>query len=50
MNFEERKEKANFHHELISLLTKNTNNDEDFFKRLLWALERISLELSRFEE
>jgi len=49
MNKEERIEKSKFNYELVNLLTEK-NNDEDFYKRLLWALERISLELTRFTE
>lgn len=50
MTLEERKEKSQFHHNLVELLTRDVKNDDELFNRLLWALERISLELSRFEE
>ena len=46
----ERKEKQELHKKLIDLLLENTNDDTDFFNRLLYGLQIISHELNRFEE
>lgn len=46
----DRKTKAVLHKELINLLLKDTQNDDDFFSRLLYALQIISNELNRFDE
>lgn len=46
----DRKNKAVLHKELIDLLLKDTQNDDDFFSRLLYALQIISNELNRFDE
>ena len=46
MTAKERKEKANFHLELIDLITKNTETDDDFFRRLIWANEMIAMALN----
>lgn len=43
-----RQEKAILHHELITLLSKDAENDDDFFNRLLYSLEIISKELSYY--
>jgi len=44
------KEKSVMHKELIDLLVKNIKNDEEYFSRLLYALQIISSELNYFEE
>lgn len=46
----DRKTKAVLHKELIDLLLKDTQNDDEFFSRLLYALQVISNELNRFDE
>lgn len=46
----DRKAKSIMHMELIDLLIKDTQTDDEFFNRLLYALQIISTELSRFEE
>lgn len=46
----DRKAKSVMHKELIDLLLKDTQDDDDFFSRLLYALQIISNELSRFDE
>lgn len=46
----DRKAKTFLHKELIDLLLKDTQNDDEFFSRLLYALQIISNELSRFDE
>ena len=46
----DKKVKSIIHKELIDLLAKNTQNDDDFFSRLLYALQIISNELSRFDK
>ena len=46
----DRKAKSIMHKELIDLLVKNTQNDNEFFSRLLYALQIISNELNRFDE
>lgn len=46
----DRKAKSIMHKELIDLLVKDTQNDDEFFSRLLYALQIISNELSRFDE
>ena len=46
----DRKAKSVMHKELIDLLLKDTQNDDDFFSRLLYALQIISDELNRFDE
>lgn len=43
-------EKTIFRNRLIELLTENTTTDKEFFMRLLWALEQVSIELGRFED
>ena len=43
-------EKSIMHKELIDLLVKNIKNDEEYFSRLLYALQIISSELNYFEE
>ena len=43
----DRRAKAVLHEELIELLTKDTEDDDEFFCRLLYALQIISNELSR---
>lgn len=45
----DRKTKSIIHKELIDLLLKDTQNDDDFFNKLLYALQVISNELNRFE-
>ena len=45
----DRKAKAILHKELIDLLLKDTQDDDDFFDRLLYALQIISNELNRFD-
>ncbi len=45
----DRKTKAILHKELMDLLLKDIQNDNDFFNRLLYALQIISNELNRFE-
>lgn len=45
-----RKTKAILHKELIDLLVKDNPNDDEFFSRLIYALQIISNELSRFDE
>lgn len=45
----DKKTKAILHHELIDLLLKDTQNDDDFFSRLVYALKIISDELNRFD-
>lgn len=45
----DRKGKSIMHKELIDLLTKDTQTDDDFFNRLLYALQIISVELSEFD-
>lgn len=46
----DRKTKSIMHKELIDLLVKDTQNDDEFFSRLLYALQIISNELNRFDE
>lgn len=46
----DRKAKSVMHKELIDLLLKDTQNDDEFFSRLLYALQIVSNELSRFDE
>lgn len=46
----DRKAKSIMHKELIDLLLKDTQNDDDFFSRLLYALQIISNELNRFDK
>lgn len=46
----DRKAKAFLHKELIDLLLKDVQNDNEFFSRLLYALQIISNELNRFDE
>jgi hypothetical protein len=46
----DRKAKSVMHKELIDLLLKDTENDDDFFSRLLYALQVVSNELNRFDE
>ena len=46
----DRKAKTFLHKELIDLLLKDTQNDDEFFSKLLYALQIISNELSRFDE
>lgn len=46
----DRKAKSIMHKELIDLLVKDTQNDDEFFSRLLYALQIISDELNRFDE
>ena len=46
----DRKEKSIMHKELIDLLVNNAKNDEEYFNRLLYALQIISTELNYFEE
>lgn len=45
----DRKTKVVLHKELIALLVKDNPNDDEFFNRLVYALQIISNELSRFE-
>lgn len=45
----DRKAKSILHYELIDLLLKDTQTDDDFFSRLLYALQIISTELNRFD-
>lgn len=45
-----RQVKSTMHKELMDLLTKDTQNDDEFFSRLLYALQIISNELNRFDE
>ena len=45
----ERKDRAELHYNLVKILTDNIENDNQYFKRLLWALEIISNALSKFE-
>lgn len=45
-----RKTKSVMHKELIDLLVKDTQNDDEFFSKLLYALQIISNELNRFDE
>lgn len=47
MTLEMRKERALLHSELTELLTK-CDNDAQYFRRLTWALEFISNNISRF--
>lgn len=44
-----RKTKAILHNELIDLLLKDAQNDDEFFSRLVYALKVISDELNRFD-
>ena len=46
----DRKAKAIMHKKLIDLLLEDTQNDDDFFSRLLYALQIISNELNHFDE
>ncbi len=46
----DRKTKSIMHKELIDLLVKDTQNDDEFFSRLLYALQIVSNELNRFDE
>jgi hypothetical protein len=48
MKTQDRKEKSIFHNELTKLLTDNVKDDDEFFKRLIWANEIIANEISRF--
>lgn len=49
MDAKERKKKAEFHHQLIELLTAEPY-DEEFYNKLLWGLEIIAIELNKFEK
>lgn len=49
MTFEMRKERAQLHHDLTILLTK-CDNDTQYFRRLTWALEFISNNITRFDD
>ena len=42
------KAKLTMHMELIDLLLKDVQSDDEFFYRLLYALQTISDELNRF--
>lgn len=46
----DRKVKSVMHKELIDLLVKDAQNDDEFFSRLLYALQIISNELIEFDE
>lgn len=46
----DRKTKAILHKELIDLLLKDTQNDDEFFSKLLYTLQIISNELNKFDE
>ncbi len=46
----DRKAKASLHKELIDLLLKDTQSDDEFFSRLLYALQIVSNELNKFDE
>lgn len=51
MTKEERKTKNEFIYKLSELLCDNdSDNDEQFFKKLLWANNYISNALARFED
>ena len=51
MTKEERKTKSEFIYKLSELLCGNDlDNDEQFFKKLLWANNYISNALARFED
>ena len=51
MTKEERKTKNEFIYKLSELLCSNdSDNDEQFFKKLLWANSYISNALARFED
>ena len=42
-----RKQKADFTNNLVKLLT-DCENDTEFYNRLVWTLEKVSNEISRF--
>ena len=42
-----RKQKADFINNLVKLLT-SCKNDNEFYNRLVWTLEKVSNEISRF--
>jgi hypothetical protein len=46
----DRKAKAVMRKELIDLLLKDVKSDDEFFSRLLYALQVISNELNGFDE
>lgn len=46
----DRKAKSIMHKELIDLLVKDIQDDDEFFSKLLYALQIISDELSRFDK
>jgi hypothetical protein len=50
MTKEERKIKNKFIYDLSNLLCNDADNDEQFFKKLLWANTYISNALTRFED
>ena len=50
MTSEERKIKNEFICNLINLLTNDNNNDDMYFKKLLWANEEIAFCLLSFEK
>lgn len=47
MTQEKRIASAEFDSKLVKLLTE-CKNDDEMYERLCWALQRITLELSRF--
>ena len=49
MDMNERKEKAKVHYDLIHLLAQ-CGTDEEFYQRLLWALEIITRELVNWKD
>lgn len=50
MTFEQRKERSFLHHDLVNVLTKNVKDDAQYFRRLTWALEFLSNNISRFDD
>lgn len=50
MTFEQRKERSLLHNDLVYVLTKDVKDDAQYFRRLTWALEFLSNNISRFDD
>lgn len=50
MTFEQRKERSLLHSDLVYVLTKGVKDDAQYFRRLTWALEFLSNNISRFDD
>lgn len=49
MTLEQRHERKFLHKDLVNLLTKDVKDDAQYFRRLTWALEFLSNNISRFD-